>query len=92
MLMLIPVAPEDAALELRIAIERRRRSALYGVCPCGAKGSPPAYDYRDVGHVIFRHEDDCPASDESLEPLLLEHLARGGSEILWQPVVLEARR
>lgn len=66
--------PDDAPHVVREGLARRRIVNGGGTCPCGAKVVVPNRAQRRAGalltHVVVEHEDDCPACDEVLAPLL----------------------
>ncbi len=71
--IVLPVVPEDAPLDVREGIARRRAVMLYGECPCGARRVLPNRAERrrlaragEVGLVEVGHEDGCPAITEAL--------------------------
>lgn len=79
----------DAPQEIKDLLAARQVATVTGDCPvCGAIAGKPGFDHREVGHVIFRHEDDCPVSDGFLIPALRKFLA-GGGEIANAIVIVE---
>lgn len=72
--MVMPVPPDDAPLDVREGIARRRLVMLTGQCPCGARRTLPNRAQRralrrsgaPVWHLDVRHADDCPATDAAL--------------------------
>jgi hypothetical protein len=85
-LLVLPAIPEDAPPLIQEAISRRRIAALAGQCPCGAPADltrqqrrarqrhtnkPPTTHTR----VVIEHQHACPASDQTLIPLLRQWIA-----------------
>jgi hypothetical protein len=58
---IVPILKDDYPIELKAAIDRRRRAAMTGRCDCGAR-----WEVRRRGHVDMAHEDGCPAADAVL--------------------------
>jgi hypothetical protein len=74
-LYVVPQVPEDAPPRLREGIARRRLAAREGCCRCGAEGPEPftlaaTVAPGSVNHTTVEHENDCPAGDEQLVPLI----------------------
>ena len=65
-LMLLAPIPDDAPVELKNALGLRNRCATEGRCPsCGAIPEI-TWDGNGIGHLTFRHDDDCPVlTDEA---------------------------
>lgn len=59
-LFVLPSIPDDAPDELKNALAIRNACATEGRCP--ACGSMPdiSVDEYGIGHMTFRHDDDCP--------------------------------
>jgi hypothetical protein len=72
---LIPI-PEDAPSDLREGLARRNVVNASGRCPCGAHWElPTELDPSGLTAVDVVHENDCPATDSVLLPLVDEWLA-----------------
>ena len=73
---LMPAIEPDMPAGLAAAIERRAMASLSGRCECGGvveTGQPIA---PRMGHVALVHENDCPASDAYVGPMLQAYYQR----------------
>jgi hypothetical protein len=73
LVLLLPV-PDEAPAAIREGLARRNVVNCGGTCPCGAVLRLPNRAARRAGvtDVSIIHEDDCPASDDTLRPALAE--------------------
>jgi hypothetical protein len=74
-LYVLPKIPEAAPPAVREGVARRRLTVIAGRCPCGAEISLPDVAGGTVADVKVWHEDDCPAGDQLLLPLVRRWLA-----------------
>ena len=62
--------PEDAPATVRDALDRRRRATLTGRCACCGRLHLRRMHPGQISQQIFVHEQECPAADGNLGPLL----------------------
>lgn len=68
--------PDDAPAEIREGLARRALSNSGQTCPCGARWPLPNREQRrrmkepGVTYLQVEHENDCPAGNEILIPLI----------------------
>ncbi|MFJ8502497.1 hypothetical protein [Streptomyces avermitilis] len=87
-LFIVPAIPPDAPPLLEYALRVRREATFTGRCSdCGAtvglltfvnSANPP------LNHSSIPHRNNCPALDENLTPLLLEHYKQRAGQTLEQ--------
>ncbi len=77
----LPVIPEDAPDLVKEGVARRRKAALDGECPCGARRPALSRQRRrciergrfhgTISGMVseIHHEPECPAADDVLVPL-----------------------
>lgn len=60
-LFVLPSIPDDAHVDLKNALALRNRCATEGRCPvCGTVPELTWDEKGRLGHLTFRHDDDCP--------------------------------
>jgi hypothetical protein len=57
----MPAPRADATPAERLALEIRNSATTSGRCICGAVAEFAGVDEHGFGHVVWRHEPDCPA-------------------------------
>lgn len=65
-LLVLPSLPDGASHALKDAIATRNAASLSGRCRCGAEAILAGPDAIGMMHLVFMHEDDCPAGDENI--------------------------
>jgi hypothetical protein len=60
MLFVLPSIPDDAPVELKNALALRNRCATEGRCPACGTVPDLEWDEHGLGHLTFRHDEDCP--------------------------------
>lgn len=69
----LPDIGDDQSPALKNALAVRNAASTSGRCACGAEvrlvgNLRPG----EVSHLVFEHEDDCPASDDAIAALVKE--------------------
>ena len=60
-LVLVPEPRKGATTAERLALEILNAATTSGQCACGAVARFAGVDEFGIGHVVWRHEPDCPA-------------------------------
>jgi hypothetical protein len=65
-LCILPEIPDDAPEILKNALALRNACATEGRCPSCGTTPDLLFDGHGIGHLTFRHDDDCPALRDDL--------------------------